>query len=968
MSWAAKEGRDVRITEKSEKARREFFQKCEKLKREGGHSEKLILDIANKAALEYTKVFGRLGMHPLLHLKGGKKRPRYLVDRDETWVIYKPALWQMGGSDAGWRRNVQAKFQTCKSLEQAKESYTSSEKAESLQEWHGLLMGLLWIPPEHEHNVMKGWGFIQRLDVETDGPVMVAKTWRAQRSLQIQMKMHVNTKAYLCLVHGRLENKVAHIKRSFAELGSDQNTQVMLQHDQVNDPFFDWSAHGKWKKRSVRKAETFYKPIAYYHRKEDNTDYTLCYVNILTGITHQIRITMQSVGHPLVADDRYLPREQALADLKWCPRNFLVEVRADFFDVCGPFEDEARRKYARVSIENPLPKMFQNVLTQKLALVEQLDETADLFVGPQYWAIGDKELMSAHVKDNEYRMKVMRWGARRGIHLDALDRLLLLSKEEIDDVLTSYKPPSELGYQRLEPWVCPKCMHWNTAADSLRFDRDPDVCKGGSAIGAIQECDGTRLVKEDTKLPEGWLNYAKDPTIHLLYSINHRWLDARRAILKQARPSWEKPPVEKEGTSCSPALAAVVTAALEGKTKQGELGINENDLRKLPGLEDIVLPLGDLPADGMLHRVRLPGRGTDGQWTYTLKASHKVQWTMEVDKKPQRIPRPLYVKTDTLPPKQVRDSNEEDLEEQQPKGDEGLKALQRGLGHKELPALAEQVETDLPAAKRARAVRKWSKKESKSNPGSFYFLDTTTGETSVDVPEGFVDETAGSNGKSTTSGAAKGSREPKWERKVSNSSGKPYYYNVETGESRVDRPPATDIIGANEGAAEEEPRWERRESSSKPGSFYYFNSKTGENEVTPPVVDLPWARVESKTKRGQFFYYNEVTNTTVVDPPLGARKATSRNGATANAVSRTSAGPMAAAGRTERLPAAWTKKESDKYKGKFYYVNAKTGENSWTKPSPWEKSESSSHPGKFYYKNVETGETSWEKQVVDIPK
>lgn len=468
-------------------------------------------------------------------------------------------------------------------------------------------------------------------------------------------------------------------------------------------------------------------------------------------------------------------------------------------------------------------------------------------------------------------------------------------------------------------------------------------------------------------MPEGWLNYAKDPTIHLLYTINHRWLDARRAILKQARPSWEKPPVEKVGTSCSSAIVAVVTAALEQKTKQGELGINENDLRKLPGLEDIVLPLGDLPADGLLHRVRLPGRGTDGQWTYTLKASHKVQWTMDFDKKPQRMARPLFVKTDTLPLKQVRDPNdEEDAEEQQPKGDEGLKALQRGLGHKELPSLVDQDEVDVPVAKRARTVRKWIKKESKSNPGAFYFMDTATGETSVDEPEGFGEQTTGSNGKSATNGAAKGSREPKWERKVSMSSGKAYYYNIDTGESRVDRPPATDIIGASDGAAEEEPRWERRESSSKPGSFYYFNSKTGENEVTPPVVDLPWALVESKSKRGQFFYYNEVTNTTVVDPPLGARKGASRtNGATSSAVNRTSA---LAAGRTEKLPAAWTKKESDKYKGKCYYVNTKTGENSWTKPSPWEKSESSSHPGKFYYKNVETGETSWEQQVVGVPK
>ena len=122
--------------------------------------------------------------------------------------------------------------------------------------------------------------------------------------MQVQMKEHIFTKAYVCLVHGKLENRIQHIKARFAELGSDAATQVMLKHDAENDPFYEWSVSGKWKGRSVRMAETFLKPMAYYTRKEDNSEYTLVYVNILTGITHQIRITLQSLGHPLVSDDR----------------------------------------------------------------------------------------------------------------------------------------------------------------------------------------------------------------------------------------------------------------------------------------------------------------------------------------------------------------------------------------------------------------------------------------------------------------------------------------------------------------------------------------------------------------------------------------------------------------------------------------------------------------------------------------
>merc|ERR1719272_2480929 len=99
----------------------------------------------------------------------------------------------------------------------------------------------------------------------------------------------------------------------------------MLRYDAENDPFYEATESKKFANRTVRMAESFFKPLAYYQKKDDNSDYTLVYVNILTGITHQIRITMQSVGHPLVSDDRYLPKDQTIADLKWCPRNFLVE-------------------------------------------------------------------------------------------------------------------------------------------------------------------------------------------------------------------------------------------------------------------------------------------------------------------------------------------------------------------------------------------------------------------------------------------------------------------------------------------------------------------------------------------------------------------------------------------------------------------------------------------------------------------
>jgi len=378
----------------------------------------------------------------------------------------------MGGREAIWRQKVDRLRDSTSRLEEAQGQMVKSDVIENVQEWHGLTQGFDWIvkrdkekDKEKLEKPVSGWGFIQRLDAETDGPVVICKTWRAQRCLQAQMKEHVFSKAYMCLVHGRVDNKVHYVKERFGEIGSEASTAVMLKYGADTDPFFELCESGKWRERKLRMAETFFKPLAYYKKKEDNSDYTLVYVNILSGITHQVRVTLQSVGHPLVSDDRYLPKEQAMADLKWCPRNFLTEVRSDWFDMCGPYKDEKRRRYERISMENPLPTLFQQVL-ERLVLIDKLDPTADLYVGTEYWALGDVELMNAFPKDEEYRRKVIRWCQRRHIHLDAIDRLLLLSKEDIDDVLNQYRGPEDRDDLC---WLCPKCMNlmcpWSSFED-----------------------------------------------------------------------------------------------------------------------------------------------------------------------------------------------------------------------------------------------------------------------------------------------------------------------------------------------------------------------------------------------------------------------------------------------------------------------------------------------------------------------
>lgn len=958
------------VVERSEAARQEWFKKVHKNMARLGSSKMVMQDIMDNAAQDYNKVFGRLGMHPLMHLKGGKKRPRVILERDEVMAIYKPPLWHMGGSQDTWRKNVDELVRKSSSLAAAEEELLKTDKITNLQEWFVTMQGQLWMDREQE---VAGWGFIQRLDGETDGPVVTAKTWRAQRALQAQMKSHLLGKAYLCLVHGRLENKIQFIRKSFAELGNDAANAFMIEHSAHHDPFYEWSQSGRWAGRSVRMAETFVKPIAYYRREQDNTEYSLVYVNILTGITHQIRITMQSLGHPLVSDDRYLPREQALADLKWCPRNFLTEVRSDWWDVCGPHKDPARRRYTRVSMENPLPLLFQGILETRLTLVEKLDPTADLYVGCRYWSLGDEQLMASFPKDEDFRLKVMRWCQRKGIHLDAAERLLQLPKEEIHEVLNNYLAPGEGGEDEAA-WVCTQCMdcsfhvaHWNHKKGTNVAKSD---CCGMLLQGSNRpkECQAKRRVDEGHRPAKGWLNFTSDPTIHLLFQVNKRWLEHRRKILKTSRPVWEVPPNEAEGTPCAGDLLTNLEDALVLNAKGGGQGIHEYELaEKVPGCRGIELPLGEPPEDSKAKRVRLPGKGTGAQWTYCLKGKDlaEILHKGELSIKARRLTEPCPVKEDPIPEGRIikreekeraeraaaarekkRTEREREAKEAAERERAAAKAtelnVQSGGGALSSTVLLEE---DQPA-KRRKIAAAWARVESKSSPGSFYYFNSVTGENRADKPPSSEEAQNGGAGH--------------WERLESKSNpGQYYYHNPATGETSVEKPSGVTKFKEEPGIA-----WERRESNSKPGNFYYFNPSTGDNEINPPRVDPPWKLLESSSKKGQFYYFNEETRLSTENPPRSARPAKKPEPAASPAASEAPPGaprPAAGqAGKDEKLPPGWARKESDKYPGKFYYVSASTNETSWTKPV-WERKESQSNPGKVYYVHVVTGETSWEK-------
>ncbi|CAK9066948.1 unnamed protein product, partial [Durusdinium trenchii] len=667
------------------------------------------------------------------------------------------------------------------------------------------------------------------------------------------------------------------------------------------------------------------------------------------------------LGHPLVSDDRYLPREQAIADCQWCPRNFLCEVRSDWFDLCGPFKYPNRRRFARISAENPLPQLFQDILEKKLVLIQKLDPNCDLYQGCSYWALGDEQLMADHPKDSVYRKKVMRWGIRRGIHLDALDRLLLLSREEIDQIMAEYQPPEvDTAF-----WVCPLCMSLNHPTRNS----DGTSCKGHIK----QTCSGKLRMPSDTKLPDGWRNYLADPTYHLITKMNPLLLEARRTAIEKPRPSWDRPPSEEEGDNATPSQIKSLHDALVEDAKKGGYGLDQEYLPQVPGLEDAKLPLC-VPPDCEVRRVRLPGRGLGSQWRYTLTGKERLKVTANFSVKLKKYSEPLLVDTDVLPPKQLLDDGEPRNEQPASWNAPDQMEVDAWAGsskeptnqRRSKPVLKEPeditrkrpMESAPEPSPRKRAKRDWRKVESQSKPGLHYYVDAETGEFRYNMPPDFKEEAV-------------------WEEIESKTQkGKFFYHNRDTGETRVEKPlGVTTFLKPEKSREEEGIGWQRLESKSKPGHYYYFNPETGENEIRPPKVQAPWKLLESKTKPGQWYYYNEDTaESTEIPPPCAvpAARFVAQREQAEQATSAPQASPARAAPRAnpstavaaDELPEGWEKHMSSTHQ-KFYYINTKTHETTWTPPprekpaDQWERRESSKYPGKFYLQNLSTGETKW---------
>ncbi len=144
-------------------------------------------------------------------------------------------------------------------------------------------------------------GIVHRLDKETSGILVVAKTKETLEKLQMQFKERVVKKNYLALAHGKVEPKEGIINAPVGRLPWNRERFGVLP--------------------GGRTAETKYKVNKYYSKNKQ--DLTLVELEPKTGRTHQIRIHLKYLGYPIVSDNFYAGRKTARNDRIWCPRLFL---------------------------------------------------------------------------------------------------------------------------------------------------------------------------------------------------------------------------------------------------------------------------------------------------------------------------------------------------------------------------------------------------------------------------------------------------------------------------------------------------------------------------------------------------------------------------------------------------------------------------------------------------------------------
>ena len=149
----------------------------------------------------------------------------------------------------------------------------------------GTLVNALMFSHKDELSAINGVvrpGIVHRIDKDTSGILVVAKNDKAHKILADDFKVHNITRKYIAIVKGIVERDNIKID---LPIGRAENDRIKMAVTEKNS----------------RNAVTYIKVLERFHK----SNYTLVEATLETGRTHQIRVHMSYIGHPLLGDEVY---------------------------------------------------------------------------------------------------------------------------------------------------------------------------------------------------------------------------------------------------------------------------------------------------------------------------------------------------------------------------------------------------------------------------------------------------------------------------------------------------------------------------------------------------------------------------------------------------------------------------------------------------------------------------------------
>lgn len=232
-----------------------------------------------------------------------RSEPKIIFEDESLMVIDKPAGWVVNQAE--------------------------SVKEQTVQDWFTKKYLIFNIQYSVDSEFLQKGGVVHRLDKDTSGVMVLAKTPEAYEKLKLQFLERKTVKKYIALVHGEFKEQEGIISTPLERKGA----KFFVGGDLSKTAITEWKV--------IKQYSIF-----------DN-QYSMMELTPHTGRTHQLRVHMRHLGHPIVSDPIYGDRKTWKKDLQLCPRLFL---HAKSLEIAHPVTGE------RMVFEAQLPEELEKMV------------------------------------------------------------------------------------------------------------------------------------------------------------------------------------------------------------------------------------------------------------------------------------------------------------------------------------------------------------------------------------------------------------------------------------------------------------------------------------------------------------------------------------------------------------------------------------------------------------------------------